>query len=98
MCHLGNLASSVTIVTCLLVCGRLLCGRAFKGRSAAQQRGRRRDLDHSNILAKSTFFSKLQTAALSFVIYVYLKNKSLLTPSLYISDARKTEVRGFDTL
>ena len=37
-------------------------GRGFEGRAAGQHRG--------NILAKSTFFSKLQTAALSvFTIY-----------------------------
>ena len=40
---LGYMASSVTMVTSLLVHGRLLCGRGLEGSAAAQQRERRRD-------------------------------------------------------
>ena len=46
-------------------------GRGFEGRAAAQ-RGEERgtwELHHSYFLAKSTFLSKLQTAALSTLSY-----------------------------
>ena len=59
MCRLSYLASTVTVITSLLVHGRLLCGRGFEG---SEEEGG--TWDHSNVLAKSTLFSKLQTAAL----------------------------------
>ena len=55
MRHLGYLASSVTVVTSLLMHSRLLCGRGFKGMAAVAERKKEG-------LTKSTFShdSKLQ--------------------------------------
>ena len=60
MCYLGYLASSVTMVTSLLVRGRLLGGRGFEGRAAVQQRGKRTDLGDKRIqmLCLSPLFSQ----------------------------------------
>ena len=54
MCHLGYLASSVTMVTSLLMHSRLLlCGRGLEGR---EEEGLTWELYHSNILTKSIYF------------------------------------------
>ncbi|XP_036963884.1 dnaJ homolog subfamily C member 24 isoform X2 [Acanthopagrus latus] len=53
----GYLASSVTMVTSLLVHSRLLCGRSFEGRAAAEQRGWR-DLGAVLIPSLQNLFSK----------------------------------------
>ena len=62
------LVSSVTVVTSLLVHSRLLCGEGL-GRQGCSTAERKKEgpgsCAHSNFfLAKSTLFSKLQTAAL----------------------------------
>ena len=67
----GYLVSTVTMVTSLLMHGRLLCGRVFEGRATVQQRQGKEgpgSCPHSNFMAKSTFFSKLQIAALTFKV------------------------------
>ena len=57
--------SSVSMVTSLLVHSSSV-GRGFEGRAARsrEEEGGSWELYHSNILAKSTLFSKPQTAAL----------------------------------
>ena len=67
MRHLGCLASSVTVITSLLVCGMLLCREGLwrQGCSAAERKKEGPgSWAHSNFLANSTFFSKFQTVAL----------------------------------
>ena len=62
---LGYLASSVKVITSLLMHSRLLCGRGCGGWAAAERKELPGSCAHFNILAKSTSFSKLQTAALT---------------------------------
>ena len=69
------LASSVTMVTSLLVHSRLLlCGRGLEGREEEEQTW---ELFHSNVLSKSTFLSELQTAALSYFPFLHLNYRCL---------------------
>ena len=58
MWHLGYLASFVTMVTGVIVCGRLLCGEGLW----------RQGWDLGAVLIQ--VFSKLQTAALSQLLYL----------------------------
>ena len=71
---LTYLASSVTVVTSLLVHSRLLCGRSFEGRASGsrEEDGGTWELDHSEFLAKSTFFSKDCSFKIKQYVCLYL--------------------------
>ena len=82
MWHLGYLASSVTVVTSLHLHIRLLCGEGLWRQrcSSREEEGGTWELYRSNVLAKSTFFSKLQTAALRYfqiIVSEQFSHKSL---------------------
>ena len=82
MHHLGYLASSVTMVTSLLVHGRLLFRRGFEGRAAAQQRGRRREL--GDVLIQIFWLSPLFSLDCSFNFWLFAMKNALALERLFL--------------